>query len=172
MPVFVKSLCTVFQPRRILSRETVGRILSTGVAGYAGASLTWLTGLGDSPRTPTSTDTSSGSPALACACHCHCVSGGLLIACLTHSGSVGSRSSSTMSALNIPERQILCQFPDDPTFTLHHRVLFVRIRDALWVVGTPDYEVGVRDLGAYPERVTHLVRAFHCGCRSNLYLPG
>ena len=46
-----------------------------------------------------------------------------------------------------------------PTFTLHHRVLFVRLRDALWVVGTPDYEVGVRDLGAYPERVTPHVRA-------------
>ena len=64
-----------------------------------------------------------------------------------------------MSALNILERQILLQFPDDPTFTLHHRVLFVRIRDALWVVGTPDYEVGVRDLGAYPARVTPLARA-------------
>ena len=64
-----------------------------------------------------------------------------------------------MSALNIPERQILLQFPGDPTFTLHHRVLFVRIRDALWVVGTPDHEVGDRDLGAYPERATPLVRA-------------
>ena len=63
-----------------------------------------------------------------------------------------------MSALNVPERQILSQFPDDPTFTLH-RVRFVRIRDALWVVGTPEYEVGVRDLGACPERVTPLVRA-------------
>ena len=62
-----------------------------------------------------------------------------------------------MSALNIPERQLFVQFPDDTTFTLHHRVLFVRIRDALWVVGTPDYEVGVRDLGAHLERVTPLV---------------
>ena len=40
-----------------------------------------------------------------------------------------------MSALDIPERQILLQFPDDPNFTVHHRVLFVRVRDALWVVG-------------------------------------
>ena len=48
-----------------------------------------------------------------------------------YSGSVGSHSSSTMSALNIPERQILLQFPDDPTFTLHYRVLFVRIGNVL-----------------------------------------
>ena len=50
------------------------------------------------------------------------------------------------------------QVPDDRTFTLHHGVLFVRLRDALWVGGTPDYDVGVRDLEAYPERVTPLVR--------------
>ena len=37
-------------------------------------------------------------------------------------------------------------------------MLFVRVRDALWVVGTLDYEVGVRDLGTHPERVTPLVR--------------
>ena len=38
-------------------------------------------------------------------------------------------------------------------------MLFVRVRDVLWVDGTPDYEVDVRDLGAHPERVTSLVRA-------------
>ena len=63
-----------------------------------------------------------------------------------------------MSALVVPERQVLLEFPDDPTYSLHHRVLFVRVQDALWVVGTPDYEVGVRDLGTHPERVTPLVR--------------
>ena len=31
-----------------------------------------------------------------------------------------------------------------------------RARCPLWVVGTPDYEVGVRDLGTHPERVTLL----------------
>ena len=62
-----------------------------------------------------------------------------------------------MSALVVPERQVLLEFPDDPTYSLHHRVLFVRVQDALWVVGSPDYEVGVRDLGTHPERVTTLV---------------
>ena len=118
------------------------RILSTWVAGLAWAGLTWLTGFGDS-LTPTSTDTSDGSPVLACVCHCHCESGGIAIACLClafglcevsppdcrvrrssvrgRSGdsgqgrSVGLHSSSAMFALNIPERQILLQFPDDPT---------------------------------------------------------
>ena len=63
-----------------------------------------------------------------------------------------------MSALNISERQVLLEFPEDPTFTYHHRVLFVRVRDALWVVGSPDYEVDARDLGTHPERVVPLVR--------------
>ena len=63
-----------------------------------------------------------------------------------------------MSALNIPERQFLLEFPEDLTYMLHHRVLFVRVRDALWVVGSPDYEVGVRNLGTHPESVIPLDR--------------
>ena len=65
-----------------LSRDFLGRILSTWVAGLAGAGLTWLTGFVDSQKVPTSTDTSGGSPVLACVSQCHGESGGVVIACL------------------------------------------------------------------------------------------
>ena len=121
-PVFVKTLRATTN----LSREVVGRILSTWVAGFAEASLTWLTGSGDSPESPTSTDSSSGSPALACACHCHCASGGLDVACLCLA--IGFSVEYLFSAaagdsdrgLDVdPLRK--CWFPDGPTFPLHHR---------------------------------------------------
>ena len=40
-------------------------------------------------------------------------------------------STSAMSALKIPEQQVLLEVPEDLTYTFHHRVLFVRVRGAL-----------------------------------------
>ena len=39
-----------------------------------------------------------------------------------------------MAALSISERQTLLEFPENLNYTFHHRVLFVRVRDALRVV--------------------------------------
>ena len=50
-------------------------------------------------------------------------------------------ASSTHQTLNIPERQVLEHFGADPNFTDHHRILFVRIRDAVWVCASPTHEV-------------------------------
>ena len=77
-----------------MSREILGRILSTWVTGLAGAGLTWLTGFVDSPKFPTSTDTSGGGPDLACVCRCHCESGGIVIACLCLAWCTSGRRSS------------------------------------------------------------------------------
>eukprot|EP00974_Lingulodinium_polyedra_P024441 2366040-Lingulodinium_polyedra.AAC.1 len=51
-------------------------------------------------------------------------------------------------ALDIEEPQVLINFPDDPV-PWHHRVLLRRLRDAVWVVLTPDGELQVEDLGDY-----------------------
>ena len=43
-------------------------------------------------------------------------------------------------ALHIDDPQVLLEFPDDRV-TWHHRVLLRRLRDAVWVVVTPDSSV-------------------------------
>ena len=47
-----------------------------------------------------------------------------------------------MSALDIPERQILVRYYDSD-FEWHHRVLYLQINGPQWVWGTPDADIGV-----------------------------
>ena len=49
-------------------------------------------------------------------------------------------------SLDIAEPQILIAYPEDPTFTWHHRVLLRRLHGSTWIVLTPDEEVQVEDL--------------------------
>ena len=49
-------------------------------------------------------------------------------------------------SLDVPEPQILIAYPEDPTYTWHHRVLLRRLREATWILLTPDEEVQVEDL--------------------------
>ena len=51
-----------------------------------------------------------------------------------------SRGAAVNMALHIDDPQVLLEYPDDRV-TWHHRVLFQRLRDALWVVVTPDPSV-------------------------------
>ena len=51
-------------------------------------------------------------------------------------------------SLDVDEPQVLVRFPDDPV-TWHHRVLLRRLRDATWIVLTPDFSVEVADLSAH-----------------------
>ena len=48
-------------------------------------------------------------------------------------------------SLDIAERQILCDFPDDGIL-YHHRVLFCRIDGAIWPALSPDLEFARHDL--------------------------
>ena len=50
------------------------------------------------------------------------------------------------NTLDIPELQALTEFPGDANgLNHHHRVLFYRVRDARWIVGSPDWDVYVED---------------------------
>eukprot|EP00971_Amphidinium_carterae_P104106 2061796-Amphidinium_carterae.1 len=53
-----------------------------------------------------------------------------------------------MVSLDIDEPQVLLRFADDPV-EWHHRVLIRRLRDAVWVVLTPDGELQVENLADY-----------------------
>ena len=52
-------------------------------------------------------------------------------------------------SLDIDEPQILINYPDD-AFPWHHRVLLRRLRDAVWLVATPDGNVEATDLAVQP----------------------
>jgi hypothetical protein len=49
---------------------------------------------------------------------------------------------------DIIEPQVLVRFPDD-TLDWHHRVLLRRLRDATWIVLTPDFDTEVQDLSQH-----------------------
>ena len=49
--------------------------------------------------------------------------------------------SSATRTFDIPERQTSQNFPDGPHFTEHHRIFFLRVSGARWIVGTPTHDV-------------------------------
>lgn len=51
-------------------------------------------------------------------------------------------------ALNIEEPQVLLQFDDDPV-PYHHRILIRRLKEATWVVVTPEGDLQVENLADY-----------------------
>ncbi len=51
-------------------------------------------------------------------------------------------------SLDIDEPQVLVQYPDDD-LEWHHRVLLRRLRDATWIMLTPDLNIEVADLGEH-----------------------
>ena len=61
--------------------------------------------------------------------------------------------------LNLPERQVLVEFPRDPNMMWHHRLLLIRVRGSLWIVATPTREVEQVDLSQY--RVLPVERHAH-----------
>lgn len=50
-------------------------------------------------------------------------------------------------ALDVKDAQVLVEYPDDPVFQWHHRVLLHRIAEGRWVTLTPDEELQIHDLG-------------------------
>ena len=50
-------------------------------------------------------------------------------------------------SLDIDEPQVLINYPDD-AFPWHHRVLLRRLRDAVWLVATPDGNVWINTTGS------------------------
>ena len=62
-------------------------------------------------------------------------------------------------SLNIPEKQVLLEFPPDVDgVRYHHRVLFFGIREGSWVLASPEGRVGVRDLSAHGGSVIALAK--------------
>lgn len=55
--------------------------------------------------------------------------------------------------LDIGEVQILVNYPADPQFVWHHRVLLHRIEGATWLCLTPDHDIVRHDLGNIPHRI-------------------
>ena len=51
-------------------------------------------------------------------------------------------------SLDIPERQVLVPYYNND-LVWRHRVLLVKLGDARWVVGTPDFEVQAADLSTF-----------------------
>ena len=75
------------------------------------------------------------------------------------------------TSLDVGNPQVAIDYPDDPHFRWHHRLLLNRVGDGTkWVVSTPDYNVEVLDLANH--RVVTLPR----GCqvparvRGNIYM--
>ena len=75
-------------------------------------------------------------------------------------------------ALDISEAQVCIEFPDDPNYSWHHRVLLSKLDGGRWVVLTPDGDVEVSDLSAH--RVVPLTRGKAVPARvaGDVYLLG
>ena len=65
-------------------------------------------------------------------------------------------------SLDIDERQILLYFAADAV-PWHHRVLLVQIRDAVWVVATPDFDIQVLDMS---NEIVHALVQGRRACRA------
>ena len=76
-----------------------------------------------------------------------------------------------MSSLDIPERQILLRFPEDPV-PWYHRILMLPLSGASWVVATPDLVLQIEDLAG--QRVRALARNvdFPTGIAGKKYRDG
>ena len=62
-----------------------------------------------------------------------------------------------MPTLDIPERQLLVDFVDDPNgFFWHHRILLHHVKDTLWIIATPDRSV--QGLDVFRHRLIMLSR--------------
>ena len=65
-------------------------------------------------------------------------------------------------SLDVPEKQILVYFPND-NVAWHHRLLIVPIKEAVWVVATPDFDVEVMNLAGMNIRALGRNVAFPAG---------
>ena len=54
-----------------------------------------------------------------------------------------------MPTLDVEERQVLVDFPADPNFTWHHRVLLVALGEGKWIGCTPTLSVQRIDLAGH-----------------------
>ena len=55
--------------------------------------------------------------------------------------------------LDIGEIQILVNYPADPQFVWHYRVLLHRIEGATWLCLIPEHDIVRHDLGNIPHRI-------------------
>ena len=75
-----------------------------------------------------------------------------------------------LRVLDIPELQVLLNFPRDPNLHWHHRVLLKRVSDANWLVVTPDGEIEYIDLSEFTYRVLVRAAAFPADLVNDAYV--
>ena len=71
--------------------------------------------------------------------------------------------------LDIQEPQVCVNFPDDPQFTWHHRILLCRINAGRWLTLTPDHEIIPHNLNVIPNVVLDRGGEFPPGIRNSTY---
>lgn len=71
--------------------------------------------------------------------------------------------------LDIQEPQVCVNYPNDPQFTWHHRVLLCRVNAGRWLALTPDHEITVHDLNTLPNIVLDRGGEFPPGIRNSTY---
>jgi hypothetical protein len=71
--------------------------------------------------------------------------------------------------LDIQEPQVCVNFPDDPQFTWHHRILLCRVTAGRWLTLTPDHEIIAHNLNVIPNIVLDRGGEFPPGIRNHTY---
>lgn len=72
--------------------------------------------------------------------------------------------------LDIPEVQVLVNFPGDPDgFNWHHRVLLHRVEQGTWLTLSPDHEICRHNLAVVPHRVLERRSAFPADIADEVY---